>query len=390
MSESHKRSTKSKRPYIPERHDLEQKRKLKQKNRARRADPSRRAPPRRRDWPDDEAEEEHFEKIATGRDRIALNPSTPAVTTSPTAPIDETGLDRALVLSLSRGRARILLDDEEEEARLAPHLASAQQSLLAVGDEVLVAHRESTLRVEGVRPRRSVLSRPDPSRPDRERVLAANVDVAILVLSAREPAFRPGLIDRFLIAIGRGGVRPLLCVNKLDLVESVDERVKIVDALLPYRALDVDSVLVSAVSGDGLDEVREAVRGGTGVFVGHSGVGKSSLLNALDPEHRRRVRTGREFDGKGRHTTTSSTLVELGDDTRVIDTPGIRAFGLWRIGRDQLHHEFPEFATHAPRCRFRDCRHRREPDCAVHAAVEAGLVARSRYDAYRRILESLD
>ena len=144
----------------------------------------------------------------------------------------------------------------------------------------------------------------------------------------------------------------------------------------------------SSTEGTGIAELRSALRGATAVLVGQSGVGKSSLLNALEPERAIATQsTGRS--NKGRHTTTSSTLYRLADDTRIIDTPGIREFGLWQLSRDELRAYFHEFDELALGCRYRDCSHLHEPDCPVREAAERGELAASRYDSYRRLLETL-
>jgi ribosome biogenesis GTPase len=390
LNEDHKRSNKSKhRPYVPRRYSLEEQKLLGKKSRARRADPTRQRRPRKHDWQELDEEVELFERLQTGRDRVRLSAAAPHEQPEPDTRGDESA-PAALVLCVQRGSARVLLEGEIRDAELAEHIALSQQTRIAVGDEALVrVLGDGSLRVESVRARRTVLSRPDPANPHRERVLAANVDLAVLVLAAREPAFRPALIDRLLIALERGGVRALVCVNKIDLLEPLD-RERIERQLDPYRELEATIVLASAVSGEGMACLRERLAGRTCVFVGHSGVGKSTLLNAIDPEHERAIRSGREHDGKGRHTTTSSTLVELSDGTRVIDTPGIRSFGLWRVDRDELREHIPELVEHAPACRFRDCSHVHEPSCAVREAVSRGDIPAARYQAYLRILESLE
>lgn len=293
----------------------------------------------------------------------------------------------ALVVSVARDRVRLrLAGGERGEAELG-----GAGPRPAVGDEALLSELEDgRLRLVGLGPRRSVLSRPDPGNPRQERVLAANIDVAVVVASVVRPALKPALIDRFLIAIERGGARPLLCVNKSDLLADEAAREEVRDALAPYRGLGLEILWTSAETGEGLAELRAALAGRTCVFVGHSGVGKSTVLNALDPERARDTGTGREFDGKGRHTTSASELVELPGGTRLIDTPGIRSLGLWKIAPDELGQSFADFEEPAQFCRFRDCRHRSEPRCGVREAVDAGRVARERYATYLRILESLD
>ena len=165
-------------------------------------------------------------------------------------------------------------------------------------------------------PPRGVLSRPDPHDPRKELVIATGIDVAVVVVTLRTPPLRPGLIDRFLVALERGGVAPLICANKIDMHDR-DERAELRAALAPYAALGVPVVYCSAAEGEGIDALRTALRGTTCAFVGHSGVGKSSLLNALD-EGARRTGAVRTSDGRGRHTTTTTTFATIGDDTRVI------------------------------------------------------------------------
>jgi ribosome biogenesis GTPase len=287
-----------------------------------------------------------------------------------------------------RGRVLVLVDGEEVDVALGCELARTQQTSVAVGDRVELAEWGDSLRAVAVAPRSSSLARPDPGNAGRERVLAANVDLAVVVLSVVSPPLRPALIDRFLVALEYGGVAPALCVNKADLLDS-EERKRVRTVLDPYRALEIPSLVVSAEQGEGLDELRALLEGRTCVFAGHSGVGKSSLLNALDPGRARATGRVREGDGKGRHTTTASALHELGGGTRVIDTPGIRSFGLWRLDADGLRRSFREFERHAPDCRFRDCTHVHEPGCAVIAASESGAIAPTRYAAYRRLLDEV-
>ena len=239
--------------------------------------------------------------------------------------------------------------------------------------------------VSHVLPRQSSLSRPDPRTPNRQRVLVANVDRVLIVVAARNPPLRPGLIDRLLVAIQAGGAVPVLVVNKADLMVNKDERAALEATLEPYRTLEVPVFLTSASTAEGIAELQAALAGHLCALVGHSGVGKSSLLNALGGLELR-VGEVREFDGKGRHTTTASRLYELGD-ARIIDTPGVRSFGLWRITLTELGDYFPEYDDRG--CRYTDCTHTHEPECGVKLAVEAGEIPLARYQSYQRIAESL-
>jgi ribosome biogenesis GTPase / thiamine phosphate phosphatase len=298
-----------------------------------------------------------------------------------------------LVVSVGAKRCTVLLEkkdgtDEDRECRLPSSLAARQRSGLAVGDRVTLERRRNAWWVTGVEERRTSLSRPDPRDPRRRRVVAANVDLVVIVCAARKPGVRTGLIDRYLLAVQQGGAEAVVCINKIDLADGPEDAE--LEGLEVYRQLGLPVVLCSAAGGQGLDALRRALAGKTCVFVGHSGVGKSSLLNSLLPDLDLATRTVHGSAGTGRHTTTRSTLYRLEDGTRIIDTPGIREFGLWDLQPEEVAAAFPELTDPSTRCRFANCRHTHEPDCGVKEAVEAGTVPAARYQAYLRILASLD
>jgi ribosome biogenesis GTPase len=259
--------------------------------------------------------------------------------------------------------------------------------LVTVGDRVRVEPGADG-RVLAVEPRRTVLSRPDPHDPGRELLIAANVDVVLVVLAVKSPPFHPRLLDRYLVAAGRGGAEALACVNKLDLA-TADERAALALTVDEYARGGVTVLPCAAATGEGLDAVRARVLGRVCVFVGHSGVGKSSLVTALLPGVQAQTGAVSDAHGKGRHTTTGSELYALADGTRVIDTPGVRAFGLWAVDARALGWYFPDFDAHRGGCRFNDCSHSHEPRCGVRAAVDQGALSAARYDTYLRILASL-
>lgn len=303
----------------------------------------------------------------------------------------------ALVVAISRGQCEAEMDGEIVVCHLPKALALVQKSDLAVGDRLRVARRPSgELVVAQVLPRSSRLSRPDPLLAHRERVLAANLDLAVVVTALRKPALATGLLDRFLVALAHGGVPAAIVVNKYDLAEapgSADSAAAIdpeLARLAPYRALRIPFLFCSAKSGLGLEELRALLAGKTVVFVGHSGVGKSSLLAALSPELDVRVGEVSTMNARGRHTTTRARIYRLPNETRIIDTPGIREFGLWQLSREELSLYFEEFEPLAPHCRFNDCSHSHEPNCAVREAAASGALDANRYETYLRILASLD
>jgi len=291
----------------------------------------------------------------------------------------------ALVIAHSKKWGFVQQGDAELLCRIDERLDGGGATVIAPGDRVFIEDDGGTPYIRGVAPRRSKLSRPAASNGDAaEQVLAANVDLMIVVAAAADPPFRPGLVDRYLIAAQTGGIAPILCVNKMDLVEQEPEELEL------YRALGVSVYPVSCKDDVGLDALRNAIRGKLSVLSGHSGVGKSSLVNALDPGLRLHTQPISGRTGKGQHTTTSGRLYELADDTLIIDTPGIRALGLWGVSPEEVAYYFPDIAECALGCKFRNCTHTHEPDCAVRAAAEAGTLNPARVASYLRIRTSIE
>lgn len=335
------------------------------------------------DWDDDDHWDEAEERLA--RSGGSSRKRKPKKEAAPSTPSSAT--NRGTVVTVRKQRCKVAIGDELVTAWLSADMAAEQKHLIAVGDEVALEKRDREWIVEEVLPRRTILSRPDPFSPDKERVVAANVEVVVQVSAAKEPPLRTGLIDRYLIAIERGGARPVICVNKTDQTDQ-DELAAIAGQLIDYHDLGIPIIFCSASTGEGIDRLREAVSGRTAVLVGHSGVGKSSLLSALDKELQIATQALHSGGRSGRHTTTSSTLYEFPDGTRLIDTPGIREFGIFQLGREDLRFYFEEFENYSGGCRFRDCTHLHEPDCAVKAAAEEGDLPR--YERYVRMAEELD
>ncbi len=328
------------------------------------------------------------------------SPSSGSPPKQATAKPDSAAAQRGTVVALGSAICGVQTASQVVECILPSRFAQRQRSHIAVGDEVRFAAHGDAFRITAIEPRRTVLSSPDPHNPREERLIAANVDVVVQVSSARRPPFSPALVDRFLIAAERGGAETLLCVNKMDLLdgkasnppsaEQVSRRQELEQSLDAYRQLGMTVITCSAKDPATLQPLREALAGRTAVFAGHSGVGKSSLLNALAPGLGASTGEISEAWGKGRHTTTGSRLHLLGDNIRLIDTPGIRELGLWQLERRDLATYFKDLQEIAGQCRFGDCSHVHEPDCAVLAAVERGEISAARYATYRRILASLD
>lgn len=292
-------------------------------------------------------------------------------------------MEGAIVIAISSARCRLFFDGRELDCVVPSEIARRQRSALTVGDRVVAEAVEGNLfRLVSILPRRTVLSRPDPLNPRMERLIAANIDIAVNVVSIKAPPLRPRLIDRFLIAIQRGGAQAAICVNKIDLA---DDRDAALQPLRVYEQLAVPVIPCSTRSGEGIDTLRALIEGKTSAFVGHSGVGKSSILNALDSSLRIATADVHKKRGTGRHTTTASTLFDLGGETYVIDTPGIREFGLWDVAPEELREAFPEFQEAAEWCRFNDCTHLHEPDCEVKKRIERGEISPARYESYVRL-----
>lgn len=234
--------------------------------------------------------------------------------------------------------------------------------------------------IEEILPRTRSLSRLARGTTDAEQVIVANPDQLVAVFAIREPEPHPRLVDRFLLIAEARGIEAIICMNKVDIAQPGDvERFT-----APFRMAGYPIVTTSAKRGDGLDELRARLSGKVSAFAGPSGVGKSSLLNALAPE-RLQERTGEvsQSTGKGRHTTTWTTLFKIGPSTFVADTPGIRALQLWGVSLDELDHFYPEFRPYLGSCYYADCRHLNEPGCAVLEALSTGAIHPDRYESYR-------
>ena len=272
-----------------------------------------------------------------------------------------------------------LEDGRRVEASLRGRLKRGSDDLagqVVIGDEVHLEPSGETWVIEGVEPRRSALVR--RGRGGRKgRVLVANLDRVLVVVALRDPEGTPELVNRLLALVEAAGMRPVLVINKVDLASSEDAR----SLGEPYRELGYGVLYVSAQSGEGVRELRELCAG-TSALVGPSGVGKSSLLNALEPGLQLKVGALSRKTGTGKHTTVGSRLIRLEAGGLVADTPGFNDVGLWGVAPEDVGACFPEIHETSEGCRFRSCTHTHEPDCAVRESVEQGEIAGSRYDSY--------
>ena len=251
--------------------------------------------------------------------------------------------------------------------------------------------------IEQVAPRSTTLSRRD--RRKREQAIVANADQLLAVVSVAQPRLRPHLVDRYLVAALKGHLQPVLCFNKMDLLEDDDTlddpdeprhaRLSVHDVIDEFRALGYTCVCTSTITGAGLDELRTHLTNRLTVLSGQSGVGKSSLLNALQPGLRLATGAVSDENEKGRHTTTLAELLPLDFGGFVVDTPGIRSFDLWSVDPGELEAYFIELIPYVQQCRFKNCVHRNEDGCAVIAAVENGEISERRYFSYLKMLEEV-
>jgi ribosome biogenesis GTPase len=296
---------------------------------------------------------------------------------------------RGMVMEVATGLCRVDLDGRELLCSARGALSAADTgltNLVAVGDEVVVS-ADGTDRgvVEAVLPRRSALARPDVFRPHLQQVIVANVDQLLLVASWREPPIWPELVDRYLIGAERNRLSPVICLNKVDLAE---DREACRATLQPYVELGYRVLYTSAVTGEGIEELRAILQGRTTALAGLSGVGKSTLLAAVQPGLQLRVGEVSDHWHQGKHTTTQVSLLRLAMGGFVVDTPGVREFGLAGLRRGELASYYPEIAA-TQACRFANCSHTHEPGCAVMLALRQGSIARVRYDSYCKIRRDL-
>jgi ribosome biogenesis GTPase / thiamine phosphate phosphatase len=325
--------------------------------------------------------------------------------TDPVAPPGEqaAATRRGVVLSGAGGSWRVRLDDATViDATLRGRLKreplgdqsrrerEAERLKLAVGDDVFVEPdiRGDVWAICEILPRRSRLARRAPGGAYGERIVAANVDQVVIVFAVAKPEPHPRMLDRFLVIAEANELAARIIVNKIDLVGEAEARAR----FAPYERAGYPTHFTSTKRGDGLESVRQVLGGRVSVFTGPSGVGKSSLLNALFPGLALRVGEISASVNKGRHTTVGATMIPLPNDSGgyVVDTPGLREVGMWALSSERLDMCFPEIRPHVTQCRFADCTHTVEPGCAVKEAVERGDVSPERYASYLKLRDELE
>ena len=263
---------------------------------------------------------------------------------------------------------------------------------VAVGDKVNVEienETEGTAIINEILPRHNYINRQSPRFKHQHHIVAANLDQSILVATLKEPKTSQGFIDRFLVACEMYHVAAFIVFNKSDLYKT-KELEKYEQWKAMYETVGYKVLLVSADKNEGIEQLNSILSNKISLLSGHSGVGKSSLLNVLMPGMNRKVQDVSGWSGKGQHTTTFAEMFDLPGGGSIIDTPGMREFGLVDIEKSELSHYFPEMRDRLNGCQFNNCMHINEPDCAIKEAVRQGEIYEDRYVSYVNILESIE
>lgn len=263
---------------------------------------------------------------------------------------------------------------------------------IAVGDVVEVDvenEKENTAIITEIGKRRNYINRQSPRAKHQHHIIAANLDQSVLVATLKEPKTSQGFIDRFLVASEMYHVKPLIVFNKADIYKN-KETEKFEQWRAMYEKVGYKIILTSTIDSTGIEELRQELKDKITLISGHSGVGKSSLLNAILPDLELKTQDVSGWSGKGMHTTTFAEMFDLPFGGVIIDTPGMREFGLVDLSRQELSHYFPEMRDLLNDCQFNNCLHTNEPGCAIKAAVSEGVIHEDRYVSYVGILDSIE
>lgn len=300
-------------------------------------------------------------------------------------------IKEGIIFNVQKGLYNVYSEDKIYKCKLRGKLFQKkenQTNILVVGDKVEFVE---TLNGEGVikeiLPRKSKLSRKGAGKNKSrlEQLIAANIDYAIIVCSVNNPVYKRNLIDRYIVISKKGNIEPIICFNKIDL--DVDENYK--DDATFYEDQNIQVYNTSIINNKGINELSELLKNKISIFVGQSGVGKSSLVNAISNNNIAKTSFVSEFSSKGRHTTTSSQIYLIGENSMIVDTPGIRELGIYDATIKEINEAFQDVLKYAKDCKFKNCSHTHEPDCEVKSALSNNLIDKKRVENYIKLIKQI-
>lgn len=311
-------------------------------------------------------------------------------------------LSKGRVISITGEGAAVLSEDKKYLCSISGFLknkVSKDKNIISVGDVVLFSKESSHIgSIIKVEKRLSTLTRIDPVRK-KKQIIAVNIDQVVITASVVSPFLKPSLIDRYIIATEKGNMKPIIIINKVDLLdgqregfskeEIEEERKRYQDFLIAYGKTNIPIISVSCVTKEGVDLLKKIMQNKTSVFSGQSGTGKSSLINEILGTS---LKTGKVVKKtyKGAHTTTTAILLPLNGEGFCIDTPGVKSFGLWDLKKEDIKNYFSEFTPFAEKCKYPNCLHINEPSCGVKEAVEKNQISNLRFESYSSLIKETE